>query len=55
VELAKSRSYYLRATAAVRSKVEANLRWYLHEHLGHAAGEPIALPYVTHAWRAAKA
>ena len=55
VDLAKSRSYYLRAGAGVRSKVEANLRWYLHEHLGHAPGEPIALPYVTHAWRAAKA
>jgi len=34
--------------------VEANLHWYLHEHLGHAPGEAIALPYVTHAWRAAK-
>lgn len=52
VELAKSRSYYLRANDAVRRKVLANLRWYLFEHLGHAAGEKLALPYITQTWRA---
>jgi SAM-dependent methyltransferase len=52
VELTKSRSYYLRASEKHREKVEANLDWYLHEHLGHADGELIRLPYTTQAWRA---
>ncbi|GAA3700500.1 class I SAM-dependent methyltransferase [Zhihengliuella alba] len=51
-ELAKSRAYYLRATEATRATVRANLDWYLYEHLGHAPGERIELPYYTHAWRA---
>lgn len=45
IELAHTRSYWLRANDAVRAKVDANLRWYLHEHLGFAPGENIALPY----------
>lgn len=53
LELAKSRSYYLRANDATRSRVLANLEWYLFEHLGHAPGAGVALPYFTHAWRAA--
>ncbi|WP_138442530.1 class I SAM-dependent methyltransferase [Sinomonas susongensis] len=52
VELAKSRSYYLRATAEHRGRVEANLDWYLHEHLGHDIDAVILLPYVTQVWRA---
>ena len=55
MELTKSRSYYLRAGEATRSKVLANLDWYLHEHLGHAAEEDISLPYLTLTWRATKA
>lgn len=54
IELAKTRSYYLRSSDAVRVKVEANLRWYLYEHLGHTAGAEVGLPYVTHAWAARK-
>lgn len=54
MELTKSRSYYLRATEAIRGKVLANLDWYLHEHLGHKADEDISLPYLTLTWRAAK-
>ncbi|WP_376973865.1 class I SAM-dependent methyltransferase [Arthrobacter sp.] len=54
LELAKSRSYYLRAGEATRAKVLGNLRWYLFEHLGHAPGAELALPYSTHAWRAAR-
>lgn len=54
IELATTRSYYLRSSDAVRAKVEANLRWYLYEHLGHAAGADVGLPYVTHAWAARK-
>lgn len=52
IELAKSRSYYLRAEAPIRSRVEGNLSWYLYEHLGHGPGEQLGLPYFTHAWRA---
>lgn len=44
-ELCHSRSYYLRASEAVRAKVDANLGWYLYEHLGHAPGELLELPY----------
>ncbi len=52
MELAKTRSYYLRANEATRTKVLANLDWYLHDHLGHSPGAPIGLPYLTHSWRA---
>ncbi|GHD07431.1 class I SAM-dependent methyltransferase [Zhihengliuella salsuginis] len=52
IELAKSRAYYLRATEQTRARVVANLRWYLHEHLGYGADEHLELPYFTHAWRA---
>lgn len=45
VLLARTRSYWLRSKPATRTKVEANLRWYLHEHLGHTYDEGIALPY----------
>lgn len=55
MELTKSRSYYLRANQATRAKVLGNLEWYLYEHLGHAPGQTVALPYVTQTWRARKA
>ncbi|MDP5227275.1 MULTISPECIES: class I SAM-dependent methyltransferase [Arthrobacter] len=55
MELTKSRSYYLRSSEAVRAKVLANLDWYLHEHLGHAVGERLTLPYRCYAWRAVRA
>jgi SAM-dependent methyltransferase len=54
-ELAKSRSYYLAATEPTRAKVLANLDWYLHEHLAHAPGETLRLPYRTQTWRAYRA
>ncbi|MDI3330068.1 MAG: class I SAM-dependent methyltransferase [Micrococcus sp.] len=50
-ELMATRSYHLRATDAVRERMRANLDWYLLEHLGHAPGERLELPYVTSAWR----
>jgi SAM-dependent methyltransferase len=53
-ELAKSRSYYLRADSATRQKVMANLHWYLYEHLGHRETEVLELPYFTHSWRTHK-
>lgn len=55
LELAKSRSYYLRASEPTRAKVLGNLDWYLHEHLGHAPGELLPLPYLTQTWRASRA
>lgn len=54
LELVKSRSYYLRANDATRAKVTANLEWYLLEHLGHAPGGILHLPYLTQTWRAVK-
>ena len=55
VELAKSRSYYRRASPVIRAKVEANLDWYLHEHLGFTTEAAVDLPYFTHVWRASTA
>ncbi|WP_125609578.1 class I SAM-dependent methyltransferase [Specibacter cremeus] len=52
LELVKSRSYYLHAPDAIRAKVLGNLGWYLFEHLGHAPGESLDLPYFTSTWRA---
>lgn len=54
MELAKSRSYYLKASETTRAKVMGNLQWYLHEHLGHAPGEELPLPYITQTWRSQK-
>ncbi|MBF4993611.1 class I SAM-dependent methyltransferase [Arthrobacter gandavensis] len=54
-ELAQSRAYYLSASESTRSKVLANLTWYLYEHLGHAPGEELQLPYLTFTWRAVRA
>ncbi|NKX54513.1 class I SAM-dependent methyltransferase [Arthrobacter mobilis] len=55
MELAKSRSYYLRAGEPTRAKVLSNLRWYLHDHLDYAGTSVIQLPYYTQTWRAFKA
>lgn len=52
LELAKSRSYYLRASEATRAKVLANLRWYLGEYLGHDDDDRLEVPYLTTTWRA---
>src|SRR5699024_1966265 len=42
--LARTRSYWLRAKDATREKVEANLGWYLYDHLGFAPGEKVGFP-----------
>lgn len=54
MELAKSRSYYLKASYSVREKVMGNLSWYLLEHLGYATGQEVQLPYLTQTWLATK-
>lgn len=45
IQLSHTRSYWLRSSATTRAKVDANLTWYLHEHLGHEPGAQVALPY----------
>ncbi|WP_246828829.1 class I SAM-dependent methyltransferase [Micrococcus sp. HMSC067E09] len=50
--LMASRSYWLRSDDRIRARMRANLDWYLHEHLGHAADAQLTVPYVTVAWRA---
>jgi SAM-dependent methyltransferase len=52
VDLARSRSYYRRASPALRSRVETNLSWYLTDYLAFRPGAVLRLPYYTHAWRA---
>jgi SAM-dependent methyltransferase len=52
VELAKSRSYYQRASEAARARLEGNLRWYLHDYLAFPPDAVLSLPYSTYAWRA---
>jgi SAM-dependent methyltransferase len=52
VDLARSRSYYRRASPPLRARVEANLAWYLTEYLAFPAGAVLRLPYYTHGWRA---
>ena len=54
VELTKSRSYYRKSNENTRAKVEGNLEWYWCEHLGYSSTESVAVPYLTHAWRARK-
>ncbi|MCI6556336.1 class I SAM-dependent methyltransferase [Schaalia hyovaginalis] len=52
LELGTTRSSYLRQDSAGRERMQANLRWYLYEHLGHAPGEPVEIPYTTLVWTA---
>ncbi|WP_193106786.1 class I SAM-dependent methyltransferase [Brachybacterium sp. FME24] len=47
IDLARTRSYVITAPEERRAKVLANLDWYLHEHLGHAPGDVIGVPYRT--------
>ena len=50
MELATTRSSYLRSDAATRAHMQANLRWYLHEHRGLAPGQCVEIPYLTFVW-----
>ncbi|ASK67074.1 SAM-dependent methyltransferase [Brachybacterium avium] len=47
IDLARTRSYVITAPEERRAKVLANLDWYLHEHLGHAPGDLVGVPYRT--------
>lgn len=55
LELGTTRSSYLRSTSAGREKMQANLRWYLYEHLGFAPHSTVILPYFTLVWTAYRA
>ena len=48
--LGTTRSSFIRASQAGRDRMQANLRWYLYEHLGYAPGENVAIPYTTLVW-----
>lgn len=52
IDLARSRSYYQRASAELRTRVDSNLRWYLTEYLAFDPQSLVRIPYYTHAWRA---
>ncbi|WP_341856621.1 class I SAM-dependent methyltransferase [Brachybacterium sp. GPGPB12] len=47
IDLARTRSYVITAPEGRRQKVLANLDWYLHDHLGHARGARVGVPYRT--------
>ncbi|WP_051130742.1 class I SAM-dependent methyltransferase [Nesterenkonia alba] len=47
IRLAATLSSWLAADDAERATRRDNLTWYLYEHLGHAPGEQIELPYIT--------
>jgi SAM-dependent methyltransferase len=47
IDLARTRSYVIRASEDTREKVLENLDWYVHEHLGHERGSIVGLPYRT--------
>lgn len=48
--LARTRASYLRSDADNRVRMQANLRWYLYEHLGYQPGSQVLLPYQTLTW-----
>ena len=54
VVLGQTRSSYLRASDDARQRMQANLTWYLHGHLGYAPGQPVAIPYRTLTWTAGR-
>ncbi|MDO5661314.1 MAG: class I SAM-dependent methyltransferase [Brachybacterium sp.] len=47
IDLARTRSYVITASEERRQRVLANLDWYLHEHLEHAPGAVVGVPYRT--------
>ena len=50
--LGTTRSSYIRSSETGRARMQANLRWYLYEHLGYAPGETVTIPYATLVWLA---
>lgn len=50
--LARTRSSYLKSTPANRERMQNNLHWYLHDHLGYGSNDLIEIPYYTLTWTA---
>lgn len=50
MELAQTRSSYLRSPEQTRTRMQRNLDWYLHEHLGFERAQEVSLPYRTLLW-----
>ena len=48
--LGTTRSSFIRSSPSGRERMQANLRWYLYEHLGYAPGERVTIPYATLVW-----
>lgn len=48
--LGTTRSSYIRSSEAGRARMQANMRWYLYEHLGYTPGETVTIPYTTLVW-----
>lgn len=48
--LGTTRSSYIRSSEVGRERMQANLRWYLYDHLGYAPGEQVTIPYATLVW-----
>lgn len=50
LELATTRSSYLRSDVDNRRRMQDNLRWYLYEHRGLTRGQRVEVPYLTLVW-----
>ena len=50
MELARTRSSYLRASTAMRKRMQRNLHWYLYEHLRYESDQWVSIPVVTMTW-----
>lgn len=50
MELGRTRSSWLRQDESGRARMQENLRWYLHEHLGYEPGSIVTIPYSTFVW-----
>lgn len=55
MKLARTRSSYFRSTPQVRQRMQANLRWYLLDHLDYAPDATVCLPYHTYVWELTRA
>lgn len=54
LQLARTRSSYLKASDQGKIHMQNNLRWYLYDYMGFDPEEPIELPYTTLLWHAYK-
>lgn len=49
-KLGTTRSSWITSTPANQERMQANLRWYLHEKLGYEEHHTVEIPYVTYMW-----